>query len=641
MSEQAGISGAAGGGSPRPRNGQEQGEALYSLPHVAFLLVAWAAVQLAIAAFHFPEALAGAQLDSDGYFRLLRVEHLLGAGSWYDNSIPGSNWPYGETIHWTRPLDVLMVLLAAPFMAWFPVEQAVAIAGSLVSPLFHAALCVAGVWVIAPLVAGPARFLVMPALLAQPGVFAYGTVGRADHHMLVLLLVFLAIGWWLRALLEPEARRPPLVAGVLMGLALWVSPEALLPLAPVFAAGGIAWVLAGRRYRASNVRFSIALAVAITVAVLVERPPGEWAAVEFDRISLAHLTMSLIAVAFWTTVARWPEARGLDARGRGLVAAIAGAAGVALLHVLHPGFFEGPAANADPRLDEIFFPLVDELQPLVSGDLTGIGEAVSYVGAFLLALPYAIVRVLRAGSLERRSGWAFLLVALVFLVPLAAGQRRLVGYAGIVLALVITSMLAKAIEWANTLDSPMRARLARLGSMVGLLLGFLLVGSVLGHVAALGDGGGGDGDAGLPSTCDVRAVSAVLSEPGGLGSPPRTIAASPNIGPELLYRTPHRILSGPYHRNHEGMGAILDLFTSTDPARAREIIRAREIGFLLLCPAFDQGYFGAGGRARDDAEPGDRPSLYRRLTEGELPDWAEPVELSDSRISGFRLFVVR
>lgn len=641
MSQQVGIDGAAGGGSPQPRNGQGQGDALYSLPHVAFFLVAWAAVQLAIATFQFPEALAGAQLDSDGYFRLLRVEHLLGSGSWYDNSIPGSNWPYGETIHWTRPLDVLMVLLAAPFMAWLPVEQAVAIAGSLVSPLLHAALCVAGVWVIAPLVGGPARFLVMPALLAQPGVFAYGTVGRADHHMLVLLLVFLAIGWWLRALLEPEAQKPPVAAGVLMGLALWVSPEALLPLAPVFAGGGIAWILAGRRYRASNLRFSVVLAVAIAVAVLVERPPGEWTAVEFDRISLAHLTMSLIAVAFWATVARWPEGRRLGARGRGLAAGLAGAAGVALLHVLHPGFFEGPAANADPRLDEIFFPLVDELQPIVSGDWAGIGQAVSYLGASLLALPYAIARVLRAGSSERRSEWGFLLVALVFLVPLAAGQRRLVGYAGIVLALVITSMLARVIEWADTLGSPVRARLVRLGSILGLLVGFFLVGSVLGHVAALANEDRGESDAGLPPTCDVRAVSAVLSEPGGFGSPPRTIAASPNIGPELLYRTPHRILSGPYHRNHEGMGAILDLFTSTDPTRAREIIQAREIGFLLLCPVFDQSYFGAGGQARHDAEAGDPPSLYRRLTNGEPPDWAEPIELSDSRVSGFLLFVVR
>ena len=41
-------------------------------------------------------------------------DHLAQTGNWYDGSLPRSNWPYGEALHWTRPLDV--VLLAGTFL---------------------------------------------------------------------------------------------------------------------------------------------------------------------------------------------------------------------------------------------------------------------------------------------------------------------------------------------------------------------------------------------------------------------------------------------------------------------------------------------------------------------------------------------
>lgn len=619
-------------------------EPLFSGTHVAAFLVLWAAAQLAIALFQFPEVLAGGQLDGDGYIRLVRVEHLLTTGSWYDSVIPRSNWPYGEVIHWSRPLDLLMAALALPFMTFLSIEGAIAVAGGVVSALLHGLLCVSGVWVIAPVVSSPARFLVMPALLLQPGVFAYGTAGRADHHMLVLLLAFLAMGAWLRALLDPDDRTAPKVAGLLAGLALWVSPEALLPLAAIFAGGGIAWVLGGTRARASNVRFCASLALAVGAAILVERPPGAWMSVEFDRISVAHLSMALIALGFWSAVGRTGTRVVETPRRRAVVGMIAAVAGPVLLHVIHPGFFRGPAAHADPRLEEIFFPFVNELQPLLPTDLATTGLFVGHLGAALLALPYALYRVVRATSTGRRGAWAFLAAALALLVPMAAGQQRLAGYAGVTLALVVTSLLRDVMAWASSLRSTARARLARIGSMVVLLAGFPVLGSAISHAAASGRAVQLSEQAGqvdAPAACNLRALSRLLADPRELGDRPRTIATHPNMGPEILYRTPHRILSGPYHRNREGMTAILDLFTSTQTAQSRAIVQRREIDLLLLCPAVDRRYLGSarGGRELEDSQAG--PSLYRQLAAGEPPAWLEEIELDDPQLAGFLLFAVR
>ena len=622
------------------RTSTEAVDSLYSGPHVALFLTAWAAVQVAIPAIHFPDVLGGAQLDSDGYFRLLRVEHLLNAGAWFDSSIPGSNWPHGEVTHWTRPLDVLMIILAAPFMMFFSVEGAVAVSGSLISALLHGVLCIAGVWVISPIVSSPARFLVMPALLAQPGVFAYGSLGRADHHILVLLLAFLGMGAWLRALLKPEDSTPPRLAGLLMALALWVSPEALIPLAVIFAIGGFAWIITGNRYRSANMGFAVSFAVVTLVAILIERSPRGWLTVEFDRISIAHLTMAVIAVGFWLMAPRVLAIMRDGQLQRGAIAALGGLVSALLLHLLHPGFFRGPGAHADPRLNEIFFPFVNELQPILPTDLTTTGEAVTYLGAGVVALPYAVYRTVRVHSTDRRSAWLFLVVAVLLLVAMAMWQRRLMGYAGVALALVLTSLLSDAIEWADKLRSPTKARFFRMGSMLGLLVGFLLVGS---GISYLGDSGGATAtgrEATLPVDCNVQMISDILSDPDGLGATPRTIVASPNVGPELLYRTPHRILAGPYHRNVDGMAAIVDFFTSPDPDLVQEILHERQVGVVLLCPASDGGYFVSAGTGPGEGALSEK-TLYSQLTGNRVPDWLEPVEFVEPQVSGFLLYRVR
>jgi hypothetical protein len=76
-------------------------------------------------------------VDSDGYARLLRIERLIETGGWFDVSLPRADWPYGGSLHWTRPLDVLLILLALPAAAAVGFGLALYWAGAIVSPLLH------------------------------------------------------------------------------------------------------------------------------------------------------------------------------------------------------------------------------------------------------------------------------------------------------------------------------------------------------------------------------------------------------------------------------------------------------------------------------------------------------------------------
>lgn len=71
-------------------------------------------------------------MGTDPFMRLVRVEELHENGSWYDSTIDRSNAPYGDELHWTRPLDLILHLPA--------------LAGSMFVP-YDVALYNVGIWI--------------------------------------------------------------------------------------------------------------------------------------------------------------------------------------------------------------------------------------------------------------------------------------------------------------------------------------------------------------------------------------------------------------------------------------------------------------------------------------------------------------
>jgi hypothetical protein len=69
--------------------------------------------------------------------RLVRVEALWQDGNWYDTVSRRSNTPYGERLHWTRPLDALLIAGAAPLVPIVGQRQALYWWGVVISPLLH------------------------------------------------------------------------------------------------------------------------------------------------------------------------------------------------------------------------------------------------------------------------------------------------------------------------------------------------------------------------------------------------------------------------------------------------------------------------------------------------------------------------
>ncbi len=596
-------------------------------PFLAAFLAAWFLVQATVPLSLGVDLYTGGQLDSDGYTRLLRVRQLLEGGGWFDTTLTHANWPWGDSNHWTRPLDLLILLLAGPLIPIMGAEGALTAAGAAVSPLVHLAACLTMFWAAAPVVSREARVFAMPALLVQPGGLAYGTLGRADHHMLLVLLALVAIGLWLRTLAEPRAHRPAIGAGIACGLALWISPEGLLPMGIIFGAAGLAWIAGRQGMAKAGLRFTVAVAAVVVLAIAVERPPSEWRLVEHDRISASQLTMCAFASAFWI-VAIILDGRRAGALTKAGFVAVAAPALMLLLARVHPGYFLGPGAHIDQSLDSLIMPHIEEFQPLFGWSIPALSGAMVQLGGALLAVPLLVMAWMKEERPGRRDGLILVLAALVTFAMLAGFQKRLVGYAGMAIALGLVPSIGLVFHRARDIPGPSLRRLVRVGGVGALLTGPLLIGVSLG---LLPDAEGADprGTHTQVESCHVPTIAEILAEPTRFGSGPRTIAVHINSGPEIAWRTGHRILAGPYHRSHHGILDLVEMFTTPIEADWIAHMVNREVELVLLCPDLDTEFLGTGPEE----------SLYHRLVTGPLPPGFSRAELPDTlRLTGFRLF---
>lgn len=76
--------------------------------------------------------------DADGYMRALRIKNWLINPSFFEQPIYESNYPFGEILHWTRPIDIIWVLLTLPFINFMELKEAIFLGGAFLSPILGA-----------------------------------------------------------------------------------------------------------------------------------------------------------------------------------------------------------------------------------------------------------------------------------------------------------------------------------------------------------------------------------------------------------------------------------------------------------------------------------------------------------------------
>lgn len=591
-------------GLPRPDPGSGPTRALVAVAVLAFL-----AIHLMLVLADISPVRQGELPDTDAYTWANRAGRLLETGAWFDSTEPRSNAPFGETSHWTRPLDVLTIAIAAPVAPFTGIRAAVFLAAAVLPPLLGLLMCASLVWASASLVPRAALALVALAVFAQPLPMLYAVAGRLDHHLLILSLFGLTFGWLLRAITGGN-RAQAVLAGISAGVGLWVSTEFLATLLAVQVGLGMLWLRDGDA--APGRRFAAGLFGSATIAALIERGTTAFTAVEFDRISLPHVALVALVSAFWLVLARIPAR---TPSRRAASAALAGCAVVLVLVILFPGFERGPFAQVDAGTRSLWLNGVTELHGLFVGSGRA-GRLLYFLGPALVALPWS-VRMALKDVVERRRAWLLFTLFLAVFCALTVTQVRWSLYVQTLGAVGLAGALHGLLKRLEHATPAGLAAVARVILVTGALTGFAL-GSWL-----LDDRRPPTGQATATGTCSVRELADRLP-----AEPAHVVLALMDFGPELLYRTPHSVIATPYHRN-PGIVAAHRILTSTTE-EARDEIEARGIDWILLCPGRDEGFFGSA----------DPESLYNRLVGGRVPEGVLSRRLPGDRASGFRLFEI-
>lgn len=519
------------------------------------------------------------------------------------------NAPHGSWLHWSVPHSAtvwqLHRLLRA---AGVDKEPALRYAGAALTLL--SMLAVALGLALAVLRTGTPRTAMLSGLTLAAAVpfHAYGRVLQITHHIFMLVPLAGAAACLLHGADRPRRPLLDLCGGLLLGLALWVSPETL-PFVVGLSGVRVALRL---QYPATSALWPVAagLCAAVLLAWRLDPPPPGFSAWALDHVSLAYVALAtalaaVLVVADVCAGRQWPLRLSLPV----VVALAVGAAALWLLAV--PGARDGPAGLVTARLQELFWDQIVELKPA--------DRPSKWVAFLMLPLAAALLAGLRAW--RRRELWVAALAVMALAYGVLGVWHVRMGAAAAVaaaLALPVGAALLRGMDAAH--DERLSRRDLVLALGVALLPHLQFVGYAaltrLENAPPASD----------PSACRLQPVAAALNR-----LPPATILTALSSGPELLYRTHHRTIAGPYHHNLDGMLDNFDAWLDAGDGAAEAVVRRRGVAYVLACERFPPVLLGTGGRR----------TLAQRAASGDVPSWLQPVDWPAGVDTDWRLYRVR
>ncbi len=570
--------------------------------------------------------LDGGLYGPDGYMRLVRVTELAERGRWFDATSRRSNAPHGEVLHWTRPVDVLLLAGAAPLIPLLGLRTSLHWWGVMLSPALQFAALLALFWAGRPLFERRGLVFLAVVFLCQPGVFYAFMAGRPDHHSLLALLFVVSLGYTLRLIRDPFRSRDGLGAGATAALAMWVSVEALVATLLMFLALGLMWLWRGGDFAEKGRLVAIVLAAGGAVALALDPPGAGFLAPVYDRLSVVHVVLFALVALFWLAAAAAPARR---APGRLAVGGAGAALVMAFLWLAFPKLFGGPFVDVDPLILPIWLALIEEVQPLIGDNPAWIKEVIFWLGAAALGVPYLFYRCFDSAPRERPM-WLFICASLSLFVPLTFYQLRWSTYSGALLAFPLTALLMQLLEFLSARLTPLWRAPARALAVIVFSVGFLFLGTMLKRESV--QFAGAENLRVEQRKCSIaRWAEFARGRTAATGTPQR-ILANVFSGPELLYRSRHEVIATPNHRNAAGIRDARAIMSAENDAQAWKRIEERGVTWILLCPGSAESVL----YRRPDQAPG----FYDRLARGEYPAWLEPVPLPPD-LGAFRMFEVR
>jgi len=565
----------------------------------------------------------GELLDTDSYTRLNRVLFVHEQGHWNNSLYPRSNAPYGESIHWTKPMDILLLTGGALFALIMPFSTGLHLWGVVISPLLHVVAFMGVFYLMREGLDRLGMILLAIAFLLQPILTDYFMIGRPDHHSLILAIFC----WFLVGLYKLPSKTPHLRQCIFLGgmgaLGLWVSVEFLVPISLFLMAYTIFWVWQGQE-SAVHISWTMNVMFLMTmVFLLFERSGDDLFSIEYDKLALPHCTFLALIAMVWLWIhklgpgSRWLSTVWLRMAVIGIGSLLAGW----VQWYTFSGFFEGPLVGMDSVVRGLVWDNVAETQPLE------LGEAIMNLGMGMVALPFLVYGMSQEKSVLEQYHKILWVIGAGIFIPLSIYEARWTPYVSIILIVPYVKYVRIALEWVSTKWSN------QIGELITFICGLVLVFWPITVGTLIAQAEPKQEISVIGGKCPLIPLAEYLTESTLSDPSPKTILAFKDFGPEILYRTSHRIIGTPMHRNREGLGDSLAIMKAQNLFKSKAIIQRRHVDLILLC---------LNSKAEADTYRDSVPNknLYEMLSEGVSPIWLKEMVLPEKLQNSFRLFEV-
>jgi len=579
-------------------------------PNVMMLLL-WLAATIALALPSINGGIFDA-MSTDDAMRLVQVRDWIGGQGWFDLFQHRLD-PPGASMHWSRVVDVPLaasILLLRPLIGTHGAETVTLFLWPLL--LFAVALVLVGA--IARQMSSSATnaqmTAVVLAVLCAPALIHFRP-GAIDHHNaqidLLLALVLLTVQ------IEQSAAKAAL-GGLMASLSLAIGIEMLPAIAAIGLAVSGLFIWRGPSVSRQTGAFGAGLAASSLLLAPALLPLPSLALPVCDAFGGPVLLLVAgggISLMIMTGVDRLHSTLRLR-----LVTGAASAIGlVSAFLFLFAGCIASPYAQLDPLVTSFWVDKVVESMSLATMLQLAPQKVLGFYGFPLITMGFASAALIQSDP-HRRFRWILGMATLAALIGLSVWEMRGAAAASMVAAPMFAASLA--ILWPRLAPgrnlvllalalSP--ASFAALGLSAKPLIDLILKPQIT--IA--------ERDA---SACEtVSDIASMARLPKG------RVMAPIDLGPAILVDTDHAVFAAPYHRNNDGIVAMLKLMLAPVPT-ARQMLSDRRVDYVVICSAAPEQDFV---KLAPDG-------LAARLGRGETPDFLEPLDLDPThKISVWRV----
>ena len=554
--------------------------------------------------------------DTDNFMRAIRIIDFIEGGSWKEALFIHSNYPLGEVLHWTRPVDILWLIISFPFMLFMPLRDAIYCGGAIFSPIIGFISSLVLLWGLRPYFGPVLRGLGVGLLLSQYSLLQIFFWGRPDHHSVMALLSVIEISLFLHYFAFKDERTIS-AGGFFAGISVWIAIEGLFLGYSFLCFLLMVWVIKGYGVREARI-FSKYMFMTVFAGWLINPPYEGYFYYDNGRISLLGV---LITALTYLSIIIMSKFSRKDFIQRIFILFLTSSLSI---------FFLISVVGIETIISP---PISHEIQAVWSWR---VAELMSAFYSPVMASEYILVPLIafwvlfwliRGGKTDIT--WLlFMFIPLIVFFLLSCFSIRFAMYAGIfaIFPIILFSRL-RLLETRVYEDPKAKIPNVIMFLMLGSFIGPLFFATIFQWTEILIKGDFNFNQTEIVS--DFKDIRPLLEGREG------AVLTDTFLGPEVMWKTARPVIGTPYHRNVEGIVDTHKMFFSEDMEEVKDLLIKHKVTDIYLPVNYKKDK-----RYMKEADKNTKKLYGKIMTGKDLPIWLIQVPEAITSEGGFFLYRV-